>query len=270
MSPWLVELAGPPLGTRLVVCIPPAGGGAGRFGMLRPHLDTDIRLLGVQLPGREQRWHEEPVRTMAAAVAAIVPVLVPSLTVPYVLYGQSMGGLLGYELAHALSALARPPAALVLAAIRPPHLVTPDEARHAATDTQLRVALDAQLADPAFADDEDVAELLMTSLRADARLCANYRHDGERNLTCPVVGWAGRDDRAVTEEHMRGWRRYTRGPFQTAEMPGDHYFTQTHPERTALALQDPAIWAGRPADDGPDERSGNARLGLGHSGGEAW
>jgi medium-chain acyl-[acyl-carrier-protein] hydrolase len=257
MSPWLIELGETRAATRLVICLPPAGGGAGRFTALRRHLDPDIRVLAVQLPGREQRWNEEPVASMPAAVAEIVTVLLPELTAAYVIYGHSMGGLLGYELARALSARRRPPTALVLAAVRPPHLVSRAEAQEAATDARLRAALDAELAGTAFDGEEDFAELLMTTLRADARLCSEYRHDGEPGLTCPVVAWAGRDDRAVTREHMSGWGQYTRAPFRIAEMPGGHHFALTHADHTALALQDPAIWGGLPAYDLTDERTGS-------------
>ncbi|MEU8664323.1 alpha/beta fold hydrolase [Actinoplanes philippinensis] len=195
---------------------------------------------------------------MPIAVAEIMAVLPGELTTPYLVFGHSMGGLLGYELARALPVGHRQPTALVLAAVRPPHLVSRAEAREATGEARLRAAVDAELAGTAFAGDDDFADMLLATLRADARLCAEYRHADEPVLSCPVVAWAGQQDQAVTREHMSEWRRYTSGSFRIAEMPGGHHFARTHADRTAAALQDPDLWGVAPSSERAHGRRGNA------------
>ena len=59
-----------------------------------------IRLLPVQLPGREQRFKEPPLTDMTSMIEALGPALPPHCDGPFALLGQSMGSLIAFELAR--------------------------------------------------------------------------------------------------------------------------------------------------------------------------
>jgi medium-chain acyl-[acyl-carrier-protein] hydrolase len=237
---WLVTFPSPTMrpDAALLVCLPQAGGGALSFGALQAKFDGDVEVIAIQLPGREQRWDEEAATSVDEVVAEVAPLLLPRLDRPAAIYGHSMGALLGFELARTLGFRHRWwPRALILAACRPPHLVTPEEAQAAARDEVLVGALrdEADAADIEL--DEDLIDELLAPMRADARACARYRHHPGPPLPCPVRAWAGRDDRAVTAEHVGDWQRYTSGPFEVECFPGGHGFHRECPDLVAAGIR---------------------------------
>ena len=97
-----VEWNPPRTAKALLVCLPHAGSGAFQFRPWQELLGPDVALLAVQLPGRENRWREEPATGMAQVLDELVPALASRLDLPYAVFGHSMGALVGYELARAL------------------------------------------------------------------------------------------------------------------------------------------------------------------------
>ncbi len=101
--PWLVTPAKrPAAGTRLV-CLPHAGGSASFYRRWAQHLDCDVELQIVQYPGREERVNEpfltDPGKLVEAVTGAVLETARPD--VETVLFGHSMGALIGYETVRA-------------------------------------------------------------------------------------------------------------------------------------------------------------------------
>jgi surfactin synthase thioesterase subunit len=192
---WLVPFA--PIGERpVLVCLPQAGSGCGVF---RPwqELHADLTVVGVHLPGRENRF----TGTFADAVAEIVAALAATVSSgqQIVLFGHSLGGLLGYEVARALPE-SHTPEALVVAASRPPHL----SGRAAGSMGA------------------DVRELEV--LAQDAELLATYTDPGGAPVPCPLHAWGGVDDEIVTADHVEAWAGYTEVVFHSRQFAGGRDF----------------------------------------------
>lgn len=222
---WLVPFA--PVGTRpVLVCLPQAGSGCGVFRSWQESHD-DVTVVGVQLPGRENRFTDEPPDTFADAVAEIVAALGDAVPagLPMVLFGHSLGGLLGYEVAKALP---HPPDALVVAASRPPHL----SGRAAGSMGAGGVDVFANLL-AAKEMDEDVRELVLEVLAQDAELSATYEDPGGAPVPCPLHAWGGAADEVVTAEHVAGWAAYAGAAFHTRQFAGGHGFCLESPEAPA-------------------------------------
>ncbi|MFI7675714.1 thioesterase II family protein [Actinophytocola sp. NPDC049390] len=225
---WLVPFA--PVGERpVLVCLPQAGSGCGAFRSWQEHHD-DVSVVGVQLPGRENRFTDEFDGTFADAVAEIVAALTAAVPsgLPIVLFGHSLGGLLGYEVARALP---NPPDALVVAASRPPHLSgrvagSMGAADGVATATNLLAGKEL---------DDDVRELVLEVLRQDAELSATYTDPAGAPVPCPLHAWGGAADEVVTAEHVGGWAPYADRTFHTRQFAGGHDFCLRAPEAAAAA-----------------------------------
>jgi surfactin synthase thioesterase subunit len=212
---WLIPFA--PIGERpVLVCLPQAGSGCGVF---RPwqELHADLTVVGVQLPGRENRFTDEFPDTFAEAVAEIVSALVAAVSAgqQIVLFGHGLGGLLGYEVARALPE-SHTPEALVVAASRPPHL-------SGSTGADGGLQTFANLLSAKELDD-DVRELVLAVLAQDAELSATYTDPGGAPVPCPLHAWGGAHDEIVTANHVAEWAGYTEVIFHSRRFAGGHDF----------------------------------------------
>lgn len=215
---WLQPFG--PVGERpVLVCLPPAGSGCGVFRSWQEEL-TDVSVVGVQLPGRENRFLDPPPESFAVAVTEIVSAivaLVPS-GLPIVLFGHSFGGLLGYEVARALP-VTHPPAAVVVAASRPPH-------QSGSAAGSMGKGADKEVSSALLAGkelDDDVRELILEVLDQDAALSASYVDPDGAWTPCPLHAWGGAADDVVTAAHVEGWQRYS-ATFQVRQFAGGHDF----------------------------------------------
>jgi surfactin synthase thioesterase subunit len=214
-----------PLGTRpVLVCLPQAGSGCGVFRSWQDALGDAVTVVGVQLPGRENRFTVPPPESFAHAVAETVAALVNTVGRPTVLFGHSLGGLIGYEVARALPA---PPDALVVAASQPPH--RNGRAAGIALDTDVGFAR--TLAAKGL--DEDLRELALMTLRQDADMAATYEPPSGAPVRCDLHVWAGDADERVPAADLAGWRGYAGGAFHSRQFAGGHDFCVRNPEAVA-------------------------------------
>ncbi|MFF7368546.1 thioesterase II family protein [Streptomyces tricolor] len=222
---WLRPWHPAPRRAPALLCLAPAGAGCGQYRPWQDLLGDDVSVIGVALPGRESRWSDpmpgtldEAVRQIAAEADAL---LVPGQ--PWTVFGESFGGLLGFEVVRRLAEdHGRLPEALVVAACRAPHLWVGAGNGLLAADDELEKLLAARDLDPELLDAE-TRDLMLETLRADVELSLTYRHPGRVVLPVPVEAWGGRDDTTVTAAHLAEWADYA-DDFRRREFPGGHYF----------------------------------------------
>jgi surfactin synthase thioesterase subunit len=228
--PLLVNFARAPGATAagdqrpVLLCLPQAGSGCGQFRCWQRLAGQAVTVIGVQLPGREERWLDplaESVDEVTAAVAGGLP------AVPVVVYGHSFGGLLGYEIARRLGLLGRPPRALVVAACGSPSRwvgagrdLLNDEAEQA----RLLAANGVDSADL----DADLRELAAETLRADALLSMTFRLSARPQVDCEIHAWGGDADGVVTASQVGEWRGYSSADVHVETFPGGHQFAFEH------------------------------------------
>lgn len=200
----------------VLVCIPQAGAGCGLFRSWQDILGHEVTVVGVQLPGRENRFTDPPPDSFADAVHEIVAALKILSGQSFILFGHSLGGLLGYEVARALPVS---PDALVVAASQPPHH-SGLAAGSIALDTDEEFAK--TLADKGV--DEDLRELAVAVLRQDAELAGTYEDPAGAPVPCDLHVWGGVADERVTLEELAEWRRYAGRACHTREFAGGHDF----------------------------------------------
>ncbi|MER7109350.1 thioesterase II family protein [Streptomyces sp. NPDC000229] len=224
-----------------LVCLPPAGAGCRRFGSWQHPLAGTAEVFGVQLPGREDRWHEPMPDTFDQAVDTIVTALTRRLgrSRPLVLYGHSFGGLLAYEVARRTT-----PYALVVSGCRAPARA-PGTGRRTAGSPVREDELDRLLdtddpgLDPGQAHglrDLELRELALEMLRKDAALSRSYTHRPEPRLRVPVHVWGADDDATVTPAELDRWAAATTGPLHRRQVPGGHHAVLRRPQQLLAHL----------------------------------
>jgi medium-chain acyl-[acyl-carrier-protein] hydrolase len=208
-----------------LLCLPPAGATAGIFRAFRPVLPSEIELVPFDLPGRGARRAEPPIGSMRALVDALLPEALRVADRPFAMFGYSLGGKVGFELARALAARGRPPEHLFVAAS--PSQRFPDHGRglHLAPREALVDEL-RRLGTPARVLEEPrLISRLLPAIRADFQLAGEYEVLPGPRLDCPVTAFAGTLDPDISIDDVAGWAGHTTGPFRLArvEAAGHHF-----------------------------------------------
>ena len=184
----------------ILLAIPQAGSGAHYFQPLQRELATAATVLGVQLPGRADRWNEPMPAGITSLLSDLAGELVAELSGSSVLLlGCSFGGLLGYELLRRFPQL--PVSGLVLASCRAPRWWLEGAITAAERDLLLRGV---RQVTAEFDLDEDSRRLLERPLLADIELARTL--PGTRlSAESPCLSWPSAAG-PTRWSAMRSWR----------------------------------------------------------------
>jgi medium-chain acyl-[acyl-carrier-protein] hydrolase len=226
-SCW-VQISRPRPAARLrLICLPPAGGGASRYRDWPAHFPDDVEIVSVQLPARENRFHEPPIESMEQLVGPLLEGLASQLTAPFALFGHSMGALIAFELARRMRRSGVAPEHLFAAGCRAPHLPS-RSVWHTLPDQEFLAAIaelggipPELLAQPQFLD------AMLPTLRSDCVLAETYTFHPQATLSCPVSAFGGTQDKEAPSEDVRAWSGHTTGPCRFHLLPGDHFFVNS-------------------------------------------
>jgi medium-chain acyl-[acyl-carrier-protein] hydrolase len=231
--------------TARLFCLPYAGGGASVFSHWQSELPSSLEVCPIQLPGRENRLAEPPVRAAPELADRIVQQILPWLNRPFAMFGHSYGALLAFEVARRLQRRGLPvPIKLLVSGFCAPRVPPLHRGLHAWEREELVQWLqeasgetDSPLADPEWQD------LLLPTLRADLEAVAHYQYDPEPKLACPVTAFVGREDRVAPWDKMIAWRLETRAGFNMHVIDGKHLFLRSaQSSLLELILQELSPW----------------------------
>jgi medium-chain acyl-[acyl-carrier-protein] hydrolase len=219
-GPWFPLVPGRDPRLR-VFCFPHGGAGPSAFRAWPPLVAPEVELVPVQLPGRERRLHEPPVRSITELRDRLAgPVAQYAGDVPYALLGHSMGALIAYELAHELRATSNPPLVLAVSGAAAAHLPRRVPDVHHLPDHELRrrlVDLNG-IAAPVLADG-DLLDLLLPVFRADFAACETYVHPRRPPLDLRLLAFGGTVER---------WAELNADRTDVRILDGDHFFLFKH------------------------------------------
>jgi surfactin synthase thioesterase subunit len=205
-------------------CLPHAGAGASVYRDWPLLLAPGIEVVLVQLPGRESRHGEPAHRSASDLVAELSKPLADRAGESFALFGHSMGALLGYELAHALSALGKPPRHLFVSGQGAPHLPPARPPTHDLPDDELMASIaELEGTSAEVLAQPELVQLLLPVFRADLSVCETYiPHWGP--LQVPITALGGRHDPGVSQDRLRAWRSLTSADFHLEVFDGGHFY----------------------------------------------
>ncbi|MGW0537944.1 thioesterase II family protein [Streptomyces sp. NPDC003032] len=209
-----------------LICFPHAGAGAGAYAEWAALTPPEIELAAVQLPGRQNRIVEAPVTAVGPLVKVLTQALRPVMDGPFSFFGHSGGAVLAFEVARALHAKGGPrPSRLFLSAQSAPGTTGRVKQLHDLTDEDLAAEV-VRLGglEPEIAEDEDVMDALLPTLRADFDLWEHHEVGPGPRLDTPITVLSGAADPRAPRDTLDGWREQTDGAFDIRLYPGGHFY----------------------------------------------
>jgi medium-chain acyl-[acyl-carrier-protein] hydrolase len=212
-------------------CFPYAGAGTVEYRSWQVLFPERIRVLPVQLPGREDRIKETPYAAMDPLVKLLFQELRSDLQKrPFAFYGHSMGAWVAYELCRELRRQQENlPISLFVGARWAPHLPDPFPLLSPLPDQEFLNELQNryQAIPPAILNNPEAMGVFLPILRADMRLLDEYQWQPEPPLSVPIHVFFGSEDPRVPSELLPPWAEHTRCSFSSQQIQGDHFFLRS-------------------------------------------
>lgn len=196
------------------------------FRTWQPLLPPDIELSMAHLPGRESRWGEPPLSDLATIASALSDVIAVDRR-PFALFGHSLGALIAFEVLRQLRrTTGLEPVRFFASAHRGPDLPLLHPKIAGLSDRAFVQEVNARHGGvpPEVADNQELMDLMVPSLKADYRLFEEYQHVVESPISCPISVFGGTQDRYLSEADLSAWRGLTTGPFVLRMIEGGHFF----------------------------------------------
>ncbi|MFE5859056.1 thioesterase II family protein [Streptomyces virginiae] len=206
-------------------CFHYAGGSAASFRDWQSLLPPYVEVVAVQLPGRENRFAEQPFRDMGPLAEAIADAMAGELNPPYAFFGFSMGARVALAVSHLLRERGLPqPSHLFSASSCAPSRGRP--VRGWDESDELLIAYLRELGGTAteILDSKELLDMYLPTVRADLTVVGTCPPRSGLPLAVPLRAFAGMDDTEAPPEFMRDWYRETSAAFNLTTVSGGHFF----------------------------------------------
>jgi surfactin synthase thioesterase subunit len=221
---WVTRPVPRPNAAFRLFCFPYAGAGAAAYRQWADALParTDVEVLPIRLPGRENRLAEPP----ETRIAELADGVEPWLDRPYGLYGHSVGARIAFDLARELRRRGRRPAEVLCVSGCPaPQLpIASPEDSMMDDHAFLRRVMDLGGMPHAVLENDELRDLVMPALRADFAYVDKYQYQAEDPLDIPIFALGGDHDPEAPVETVYAWQTQTSAGFRCAILTGDHFF----------------------------------------------
>lgn len=237
-SPWFIPMPARPSARLRLFCFPYAGGGSAIFRRWRELVPDVIELVAIQLPGREMRFDEPPMRDMTELVERLADAIAPHLDQPYATFGHSLGTLVSYELVLALQRRGLPlPRRMLMSGRGAPHVARGGKDCDLLSDAEFIDELREMQGTPEeILANAELMQMLLPTLRADFSLARNYQREEPALLPCGLSVYGGLNDAGVSRAALNDWQSCTKESIALRMFPGGHFFVDSAPHLLLHAL----------------------------------
>ena len=224
-----------PLATHRIILLPHASGSASFFRQWTSLFPSNIEVISVQYPGREDRLADPLISDMELLVQGICSGLTRYLDKPYILFGHSMGGGIAYELYQMLQRQKLPqPKHLIISSFEAPSRKHRGEL-HKQQDYLLLDELTRLNGTGVNLDSyPELADMVLPLIRNDYTLIETYQPNTKRTpLNIPITLMVGDIDEELQSGDAEAWQQETTKEFQLLTFKGDHFYLT--PEKVAVS-----------------------------------
>ncbi len=228
-NPWFVNFKKRPLKKFHLFYFHHSGGGASMFHPWVEHLSPSIELIAIQLPGRETRFTEKLTDSLIEILDNLTEGFTSFLETPFIVFGHSLGGILAYEFAREIyEKYALLPKHLIVSAMRAPHLPRKSYL-HMLNDRELAEKLKLfDGIDDKILQNEELLELFLPIIRSDLSISETYHSSTVKQMPCNITLLSGREDKTLSEQDIKEWKKYTKAEFKSLSFVGGHFFIKNN------------------------------------------
>jgi medium-chain acyl-[acyl-carrier-protein] hydrolase len=213
-----------------LICVPHAGGNPELFRPWADGLAPNIELLGVRLPGHGPRMADRTFDQWDALLGDIFEGLEKYIHGPHAFFGHCFGGRVAYEFLHFAARHAGAYAQrLFVSACRSPDAPHKGRLVHGLPDREIRDILRQRGAPDEVLQNDALMRLLIPALRSEFRLAELWDDRHHMGVDVPITAIYGKDDPEDGLLSMKGWDAFSTKQFELVEVPGDHFFLESHP-----------------------------------------
>ncbi|NME69791.1 thioesterase II family protein [Flammeovirga aprica] len=209
-----------------VFVIPHAGGSVFSLQNIRIHLSRKYDLHFLELPGRGRRIKEAFLDHLKDAVSDYIGQIQQLRNkMPYVIYGHSLGALLGLYVTKELECVDDPPKKLIVSGSAGPNIRS-EENIHMLDNFELKKKLEEYGGiDKSDLDNFDFFNFIEPIVRSDFKLFEQDTHPKVKIKT-DIEALMGSDEEFSSK--VNNWNTISRGKINTYIMKGNHFFIFDH------------------------------------------
>ncbi|WP_326984325.1 ACP S-malonyltransferase [Chryseobacterium sp. MYb264] len=216
---------------RRLFLLPFAGGNRYSYQFLQPYLE-DFEWVPLELPGRGKRHKESLLDSFYDAMGDIYRQISTEIDTEHdVIYGHSLGAILGHWVTYRLEKAGKNPARLIVSGVPRPTIIDTDALKvlHQLPQKEFAERLIAMGGMPqTFIDNHTFFEYAEPILRADFKLLDSVSNYNGSRIKTPITAIMGTKE---TYAHkIEEWRNYSHGDIEFHHLEGGHFFINDHPE----------------------------------------
>ena len=193
-------------------------------------------MVRYEFPGHGDRFNEELIRSAVELADEAFTSLKDVLQGDYVLFGNSMGSLIGYLLLHKLQEAKHPfPKHFFAASRKCPASYITNHGSNELSKTEFWEMIDAYGGPKKLMQNEELKELYEPILRADYHILESYEHRQRPSLPLQASIFYGVHDRYSMED-LLSWQTHFDSSINFTPFDGDHFFVYQQPEQVLKAM----------------------------------
>ncbi|MFC5044321.1 thioesterase II family protein [Aquimarina hainanensis] len=221
-----------------IIALPFAGGNKYSFRKLEKHVPPSIQWITLELPGRGSRFKESRLEDISLMIEDLLRQIKPHIEEsPYMIYGHSMGTLLGYELTKALMQLSyKLPECLFFTGRGAPNKVTFTKKSTLPKDVFWKEVEEMGGLPKELLEYEDLLDLNYPILKGDFKAIEDYVFTPMTSLfpmplyVCMGEEEIGEGPGKTSIDCIKAWNEKTDAPQKIQWMHGDHFFILKNPK----------------------------------------
>lgn len=204
-----------------------AGGNKYSFSKLHKNISNFSVL---EYPGRGQRVNEDLILDLDNLMEDVFLQITNKINYcnDYIIYGHSMGSLIGYLICQKIEELGLPkPIKLVVSGKKPPAIKREKKIAHLTDNIFWDEIVKLGGIPEELLNHPELVEHYTPILKADFTIIENYQYIKKDKLTIPIDVFYGSEEE-ITEEEIKGWEEETTGLVNITQMEGNHFFIFKH------------------------------------------
>jgi len=227
-----------------IIAIPFAGGNKYSYRVIQNELPNTVEWITIELPGRGARFRENLIHTIPVMIEDLYNQITPHIQEGnYIIYGHSMGTLLGYELTKKLRDNNQNlPKCLYFTGRGAPS--TPVKEKVSGYQKQLfweKVNEKGGLPKEIL-QNEELMEIYYDILKSDFKAIEEYIYPtGQELFSIPIHICMGTEEvgegkNQISISAVKNWGDETTSPIHCETLEGDHFFILRHPKAMAQKI----------------------------------